>query len=519
MPITRLPFAVPLALFLALAAAGPAAGSSPAPRLAGATEVDPPGKYPFVAALVDRYTADAWQGRFCEGAVVGDRWVLTAARCLEDRRPADVDVVVGRHDLRAAGGERLAAVAFHLHPRHDGANLYDAALVELAAPTAARAAVLPAADPLPGPALAAGWGDTFGPDRLPRTLQQAAVPLLSDAQCTLIHGDRFSPASMVCAGDLAMGGVGACSGDRGAPLFVESPGEPTLVGIAGWGVGCALPGLPAMYTRVAAVAPWIQSLTGHGPFTCDGRAPTHLGSAGVDVITGTAGNDVIVALGGRDLIDGAGGNDLICAGEGDDVVTGGDGDDAVFGEGGADTLRGGPGNDTLWGGTGTDFLDGEDGDDHLDGGAGDDRLSGSRGRDRLFGGPGADTLSGGPGRDRLTGARSGDLLRGGPGPDVLRGGPGRDRLHGRTGDDRLHGGTGDDRLFGGPNDDRLFGGTGDDLLDGGDGNDLAQGDAGADELRGGPGDDVLTGGDGNDRGDGGTGCDICRLETAGFCEG
>ena len=86
------------------AAAAPAAGSDPAPRLAGATEVDPPGKYPFAAALVDRHTADAWRGRFCDGAVVGDRWVLTAARCLEDRRPADVDVVVGRHDLTTGAG-------------------------------------------------------------------------------------------------------------------------------------------------------------------------------------------------------------------------------------------------------------------------------------------------------------------------------------------------------------------------------------------------------------------------------
>ena len=138
MSTSRLPFVVPLAFVLALAGAGPAAGSDPAPRLVGATEVEPPGKYPFAAALVDRHTSDAWRGRFCDGAVVGDRWVLTAARCLEDRRPADVDVVVGRHDLTSGSGWRVAAVAFHIHPRHDGANLYDAALVELASPVAVR---------------------------------------------------------------------------------------------------------------------------------------------------------------------------------------------------------------------------------------------------------------------------------------------------------------------------------------------------------------------------------------------
>ena len=128
---SRLGFAVPLALLLALAAAVPTAGAA-APRLAGATEVDPPGKYPFAAALVDRHTADTWRGRFCDGALVGTRWVLTAARCLEDRRPGDVDVVVGRHDLTTTAGWRVPAAAFHIHPRHDGSTAYDVALVELA---------------------------------------------------------------------------------------------------------------------------------------------------------------------------------------------------------------------------------------------------------------------------------------------------------------------------------------------------------------------------------------------------
>ncbi len=517
MTTSRLPFAVPLALVLALAAAAPAV-ADPAPRLVGATEVDPPGKYPFVAALVDRHTADAWRGRFCDGAVVGDRWVLTAARCLEDRRPADVDVVVGRHDLTSGSGWRVAAVAFHVHPRHDGANLFDAALVELAVPVTITPVALPAADPLPGPAVVAGWGDTLEPDRLPRTLQQAEVPLLADAVCREVHGDDFVPGSMVCAGDLGHGGVGACSGDRGAPLFVTGSAGATLEGIAGWGVGCALPGLPALYTRAAALTPWVQSLTGSGPFSCDGRAPTLVGTAGVDVITGTPQDDVIVGLGGRDLIDGGDGNDVICAGDGDDQVAGGDGNDTLVGDDGDDTLRGGAGNDTLRGSAGGDTLVGDDGDDVLDGGEGADTLTGSGGRDRLFGGAGDDILAGSRGRDRLAGARGADVLRGGAGPDVLRGGPGSDRLRGLSGDDRLHGGYGDDHLAGGLNDDRLAGGPGDDGLDGGEGNDLLQGDAGADVLQGGAGEDVLTGGEGDDRGGGGPGRDTCLLETATYCE-
>jgi hypothetical protein len=519
MPFFRIIFAVPLALLLSLSGAGAASGGGePDPRLVGATEVDPPGKYPFAVALVDHNVADPWKGRFCDGSLVGDRWVLTAARCLEDRLPNEVDVVAGRHDLGAPGGRRVRAAAFHIHPQHDGADQYDAALVELQDAVSYRAVALPAADLPAGPAVVVGWGDTMEPDRMPRLLQQAEVGLLPDADCTRIYGAGFSAASMVCAGDLQHGGVGACSGDRGAPLFVERPTGPMQVGIAGWGVGCALPGLPGLYARVAALTPWVQSVTGEGPYSCAGRAPTILGTSGADVITGTAGDDVIVGLGGSDLIDGGDGNDLICAGDGDDRVFGGAGDDTIYGEGGADLLRGGPGNDALRGGIGGDHLEGDEGDDLLEGGEHNDTLVGSRGRDRLWGGQGDDVLAGNGGRDFLCGGRGADELTGGAGADVLYGGPGADRLRGRVGDDRLYGGSGEDLLYGGPQDDRLLGGPGADLLVGGLGDDVLQGEDGDDTLRGSAGNDVLIGGEGDDRGGGGPGQDGCMLETAGGCE-
>lgn len=518
MSSARLPLTLPLALILCLAGVAPAAADQAPPRLVGAAEVDPPGRYPFAAALVDRHLADAWRGRFCDGSLVAGRWVLTAARCLDDRRPADVEVVIGRHDLTTTEGHRVAVVAFHVHPRHDGADLYDAALVELAEAVAADPVGLPAADLPPGPAVVTGWGDTLTPNRLPRELQQAEVPLLPDTDCARAHGNDFAAGSMVCAGDLERGGVGACRGDRGAPLFVAGPDGPVQVGVAGWGVGCALPGLPALYTRVSSLTPWVQSVTGTGPFSCAGRAPTLLGTPGVDVLVGTGGDDVIVALGGRDLIDGGGGNDLICAGEGDDQVSGGEGHDVIYGEAGDDVLRGGSGDDRLHGGDGADGLIGEEGNNHLEGGPGDDTLVGGGGNDRLDGGADADLLSAGRGRDALNGGPGDDVLRAGPGPDVLRGGPGRDVLHGRAGDDRLHGGRDADRLIGGSHSDRLYGGPGDDFLGGGAGSDLLQGDSGADELRGGPGEDLLNGGEGPDRGGGGPGADTCLLEQSHGCE-
>lgn len=86
--------------------------------------------------------------------------------------------------------------------------------------------------------------------------------------------------------------------------------------------------------------------------TCDGRAATHLGTPGDDVLTGTDGDDVMVGLGGDDTISGFLGNDVICGDEGTDRLAGFAGDDRIFG--GFDSDAGG---DVIWPGAGNDHVE------------------------------------------------------------------------------------------------------------------------------------------------------------------
>ena len=86
--------------------------------------------------------------------------------------------------------------------------------------------------------------------------------------------------------------------------------------------------------------------------TCDGRAATHLGTPGDDVLTGTNGDDVMVGLGGDDTISGFLGNDVICGDEGTDRLAGFAGDDRIFG--GFDSDAGG---DVIWPGAGNDHVE------------------------------------------------------------------------------------------------------------------------------------------------------------------
>ena len=99
----------------------------------------------------------------------------------------------------------------------------------------------------------------------PQNLQEAQVPITTDAYCAGAYSD-FDPATMVCAG-FPEGGVDTCQGDSGGPMFGRtSAGTLRVVGATSWGDGCARPGKPGVYARVAdeELRPWIADTTGSG---------------------------------------------------------------------------------------------------------------------------------------------------------------------------------------------------------------------------------------------------------------
>jgi secreted trypsin-like serine protease len=118
----------------------------------------------------------------------------------------------------------------------------------------------------------AGFGLTSqGASNPPDQLQAAQVPITTDEYCaqaypgglsTAADSGSFDPKTMVCAG-YPEGGTDTCEGDSGGPLLAPvSATAFRLVAATSFGSGCAQPGKPGVYARLAEgpIRDWIRSV-------------------------------------------------------------------------------------------------------------------------------------------------------------------------------------------------------------------------------------------------------------------
>jgi len=110
-----------------------------------------------------------------------------------------------------------------------------------------------------------GWGALTEGGGSPNILNVAYVPLVSNEECTekyqpyINEGAPEITQAMFCAA-FENGGVDTCQGDSGGPVIagnMKSENGFTLVGVVSWGIGCARPGVPGVYTRVTQFLNWI----------------------------------------------------------------------------------------------------------------------------------------------------------------------------------------------------------------------------------------------------------------------
>ncbi|HEY7268041.1 MAG TPA: serine protease [Solirubrobacterales bacterium] len=255
-----------LAAITALGAGGAGAqGRAVEPKIVGGSTTTI-SQYPWQAALVwspSVETGNAHQRQFCGGSLVTSRIVITAAHCVVDMGAPEVDVVLGRTDLRTSEGVEMRAQALSFRSNYNDriSPTNDVGYVVLAQASSQPRIQIAGEGEASLWASGAneritGWGCTsppfLGSCSTSPVLKQATVPIIPDSNCGSgsVYGKEFDSSTMVCAGFLS-GGTDTCNGDSGGPLQAPIAGGYRLVGITSWGNGCAQPNAPGVYTRVA----------------------------------------------------------------------------------------------------------------------------------------------------------------------------------------------------------------------------------------------------------------------------
>jgi secreted trypsin-like serine protease len=232
---------------------------------------------PWTAFLV-AHNRSGPNGQFCDATVTTPTAVITAAHCVLDTRPGEIDVVTGRSTLSGSDGQRLPVASINIDPAYDPEGTgHDAAVVHLAAPTAAPPIAYATADQagLAGPGaslLLTGWGLVANTDdATPDNLQQAAITVQGNRRCRVNYGDAFNGNQMICS----LGGLpDACRGDSGGPLVSLDGAAPTLVGIVSFGgTRCGNSHFPGVYTRVSYEAAFLAGALGAAPPPTAAPAP------------------------------------------------------------------------------------------------------------------------------------------------------------------------------------------------------------------------------------------------------
>jgi secreted trypsin-like serine protease len=184
-----------------------------------------PGAYPAAAEI--RFGSSF----LCTGTQIAPRWVLTAGPCSSITGVAVASPAAWPLQLIDV---RIGSVT----PGAGGAGLWAPGTLETIV----------------------GFGATEEGGDVADTLQEAQVPITTDAYCSDAYAD-FDAGTMVCAG-FPEGGVDTCQGDSGGPMLgCDATGALEVVGATSFGQGCARPGKPGVYARVgdAVLHEWIRS--------------------------------------------------------------------------------------------------------------------------------------------------------------------------------------------------------------------------------------------------------------------
>ncbi|XP_054722085.1 serine proteinase stubble-like [Uloborus diversus] len=230
-------------------------------------------RWPWMISL-RRYEGKAFKHK-CGATLLNQLWAITAAHCVDGKMPNEVVLRLGEYNFHRMDEShphverRIYMIV--IHPQFDAVTYEnDLALLRFYEPVSLRANIVPICLPKPlddvagRMAVVTGWGRLAEEGELPGSLHEVSMPILTNKECEEMYSAAGYVETIrdvfVCAG-LLNGGLDACEGDSGGPMVVRGTrGQWKLVGLISWGMGCAAPKQPGVYTRITKFVDWIDDI-------------------------------------------------------------------------------------------------------------------------------------------------------------------------------------------------------------------------------------------------------------------
>nr|XP_036674430.1 chymotrypsin-2 [Drosophila suzukii] len=208
----------------------------------------------------------------CGGAIIAEKFVLTAAHCVVNANIQWLVVVTGTNKYNQPGG-RYFLEAVHIHCNYDNPSMHnDIAMLQLIEPIVwnerTQPIPLPKVPMQPGDeVILTGWGSTVLWGSSPIDLQVVYLQYVPHQECLeLLSYDPDCDVGHICT--FSRQGEGACHGDSGGPLVSNG----YLVGLVNWGWPCAT-GLPDVHAGISYYYDWIRKVMS-GNTKCTGFSST-----------------------------------------------------------------------------------------------------------------------------------------------------------------------------------------------------------------------------------------------------